>query len=293
MKRPLSMTAFGRGEAGLSRHWTVELRSVNHRFLDIKVKLPREYAVLEDKIKKEIGAVFSRGHIEVSISVAGNRAGQAQVRVDLDLARQYLSCLTELQGTFALPDGPTLAMLVALPDVITEEESEENLDAIWEEIRQALGQALAACLTMRADEGHILKADLVKRLHSFAGTVDAIAAAIPGLLAKREATLKERLAVLLQGVELDPVRLAQEVAIMADRSDVTEEVVRLKSHIQQFTVFMELDEPIGRRLDFLLQEFLREVNTLASKINDTELTHKTVDLKNEVEKIREQVQNLE
>ncbi len=293
MKRPLSMTAFGRGEAGSTRRWTVELRSVNHRFLDIKVKMPREYSVLEDKIKKEISAVFSRGHIEVMVSVADSGAGQAKVRVNLDLAGQYLACLRELQNTFNLQDGPTLAMLAVLPDIITEEEHEDNLDSIWEEIHEAVGQALTACLTMRADEGHILKTDLLARLHSFASTVDAIAIAIPGLLTKREATLKERLAVLLQGVDLDPIRLAQEVAIMADRYDVTEELVRLKSHIQQFTAFMELDEPVGRRLDFLLQEFLREVNTLSSKINDTEVTHKTVDLKNEVEKIREQVQNLE
>ena len=293
MRRPLSMTAFGRGEAGARRRWTVELRSVNHRFCDVKVKMPREYAVLEERIKKEVSAVFSRGHIEVMISVADSAAGQAQVRVNLELARQYMACLTELQTTFDLPDGPTLSMLAARPDVITEEEHEENLDAIWEEIHAALTQALAACLAMRADEGHILKTDLLKRLQSFASTVEAIALVIPGLLSKREATLKERLAVLLQGVELDPLRLAQEVAIMADRYDVTEELVRLRSHIQQFTAFMELNEPVGRRLDFLLQEFLREVNTLSSKINDTEVTHKTVDLKNEVEKIREQVQNLE
>lgn len=293
MKRPFSMTAFGRGEAGATRHWIVELRSVNHRFCDIKVKLPREYGALEDKIKKEVGAVFNRGHIEVIVSMTGNRAGLAQARVNLDLARQYLGCLEQLRGTFNLHGRPSLAMLAALPDVISEEETEDNLEATWEEIREAMGHALTACLRMRADEGHILKTDLLNRLRSFEATVASITTVIPELMAKRQATLKERLNTLLDGVEIDPMRLAQEVAIMADRYDVTEELVRLGSHIQQFRAFMELDEAVGRRLDFLLQEFLREINTLSSKINDTEVTHKTVDLKNEVEKIREQVQNLE
>jgi uncharacterized protein (TIGR00255 family) len=293
MNRPHSMTAFGRGEAGSERTWTVELRSVNHRFCDVKVKMPREYALLEDRVKKEITTLFNRGHIKVLVSVNNNRGAKEQARVNLDLARQYLNCLAELQNTFDLEGKPTLAMVAALPDVISEEVVEENLDAVWTEIREALAQATAACLAMRADEGRILKNELLTRLQGFEATVTGIAGAIPGLVAKRETTLKERLAALLQGVELDPLRLAQEVAIMADRYDVTEELVRLASHIQQFRSFMELNEPVGRRLDFLLQEFLREINTLGSKINDTEVTHKIVDLKNEVEKIREQVQNLE
>ncbi len=293
MKRPHSMTAFGRGEAGNAPQWTVELRSVNHRFLDIKVKMPREFTILEEKIKKEISTLFSRGHIEVLVSMGSNRSAKAEARVNLELAAQYLGCLTELKKAFNLEGSPTLAMLAALPDVINEEEREEDLEQVWTDMRTALAQAMTACQVMRADEGLSLKNDLLARLTGFTLTVEAIASAIPGLVTKREAQLKERLATLLQGVELDPIRLAQEVAIMADRFDVTEELVRLRSHIHQFTTFMELNEPVGRRLDFLLQEFLREINTLASKINDTEVTHKTVDLKNEVEKIREQVQNLE
>lgn len=293
MKRPQSMTAFGRGEAGAEPGWIVELRSVNHRYLDVKVKMPREYAILEDRVKKEIGAAFNRGHIEVLISQGGTRSGTRQARVNLELAAQYLRCLDELQGTFALEGRPTLAMLANLPDVISEEDREDDLEALWLEMRMALRAACDSCRRMRGDEGQILKTDLLRRLQGFAATVDSIADLIPGLVDKRQATLRERLHLLLQGIELDPIRLAQEVAIMADRYDVSEELVRLRSHIQQFLAFMELNEPIGRRLDFLLQEFLREINTLASKINDTEITHKTVSLKNEVEQIREQVQNLE
>lgn len=293
MKRPYSMTAFGRGESGGERRWTVELRSVNHRFCDVRVKMPREYAILEDRIKKEVAAVFSRGHIDAMVILSGGKTQRAQARVDLELAGQYLACLEQLQQSLNLDGKPSLAMLASLPDVITEDKMDENLDEVWCEIREAVVGALAACERMRSDEGQILKTDLLARLMVFESTVEFIAHAIPGLVTRREDQLKERLAALLQGVELDPIRLAQEVAIMADRYDVTEELVRLRSHIQQFRAFMELGEPVGRRLDFLLQEFLREINTMASKINDTEVTHKTVELKNEVEKIREQVQNLE
>ncbi len=292
MKRPLSMTAFGRGEAGGDRSLVVELRSVNHRHLDVKVKLPREYAALEERVKKELGATFSRGHIEATIT-QGQAVSARRAKVNLELAGQYLRCLTELQTTFELKGKPSLALLAALPDVLGDEESSADLEAVWQGLLPALRQAIAASLTMRAEEGQALKHDLLTRLAAFETTVAAIAGRIPDLVARREATLRERLAVLLQGVELDPLRQAQEVAIMADRYDVTEELVRLNSHIQQFRRLMEIDEPSGRRLDFLLQEFLREINTLASKINDTAVTHQTVELKNEVEKIREQVQNLE
>jgi len=292
-QRPHSMTAFGRGESGEARRWTVELRSVNHRFCDVRVKMPREYVILEDRIKKEISSVFARGHIEVLVSLAGGRAQGGRARVNLELAGQYLACLDQLQRSFDLEGRPSLAMLAALPDVIREDEEDESLDEVWAEIREAVAGAVSACLTMRADEGQSLKAELLTRLAGFEATVTTIGQAIPGLVAQREAALKERLALLLAGVDLDPTRLAQEVAIMADRYDVTEELVRLQSHIQQFRSFMNLAEPVGRRLDFLLQEFLREINTMASKINDTDITHKAVELKNEVEKIREQVQNLE
>jgi len=294
MKRPLSMTAFGRGEFGTTRHWIVELRSVNHRFCDIKVKLPREYAALEEKIKKAVNAVFARGHIEVLVSRSDSASSAPQPQVNLPLAAQYLACFEQLRERFILNDDrPTLTWLAACNDVLSQQTMEEDGDTVWEEIAEALRLAIAACLRMREDEGRALREDLLTRLGSFAATVETIAQAIPGLVSKRAATLKDRLDALLNGNEIDPMRLAQEVVILADRYDVTEELVRLRSHIQQFTAFMALDEPVGRRLDFLLQEFMREINTLSSKINDTEVIHKTVDLKNEVEKIREQAQNLE
>jgi len=294
MRHPVSMTAFGRGEfKSDNRQWAVEIRSVNHRFCDISIKMPRKYAALEDKIKKTVGAVFARGHIEVSISQTAGGTQTAKITTNLALAREYRHALQDLQKHLQLTRSPTLRLLAEYPGIITQEELEEDLEEVSGEIDFALRQALAGCLQMREDEGQALKEDLLSRLAEFNAVVSSIEDKIPALVQQKKMALKERLAKLLEGIDLDPARLAQEMAIMADKSDVTEELVRLKSHIQQFHSFMDDTKPVGRRLDFLLQEFLREINTMASKINDTETIHKTVELKNQAEKLREQIQNLE
>lgn len=294
MNRPLSMTAFGRGEAsGQGKCWTVEIRAVNHRFCDIKIKMPRAYGGLEERIKKMTGANFSRGHIEVTVTLAGEPGDQLQLSANLALAREYHQCLMAIRAELGLADLPTLAIMANYRELISATEKEEDMDSAWSALGNAVAAAISDANRMRAAEGATLKQELLQRLESFRATVNEVASLLPSLTAKRHATLKERLTTLLNGMELDPARLAQEVAILADKADVTEELVRLHSHIEQFAGFMELDDQIGRRLDFLLQEFLREINTLASKINDAGLMHITVELKNEVEKLREQVQNLE
>lgn len=294
MKYPLSMTAFGRGEATSGeRTWTAEVRSVNHRYCDIKIKIPHKYAGLEEKIKKQILSNYTRGHVDVFIGFTGNAAETVQLQTNLPLAREYFHCLDALQKDLNLDQSPSLEMIKDYKDVITLLEQEEDLDELWLPIQKALIDALEKCLQMRQNEGASLKEDLVQRLQNFSKGVEAIEMSIPELLRKKEEKLQERLDNLLNGVDIDPVRLAQEVAVIADKSDVTEELVRLKSHIKQFTDFLELDEPVGRRLDFLLQEFLREINTLASKIGDASVAHQSVDLKSEIEKLREQIQNLE
>lgn len=294
MMRPASMTAFGRGEFKTdNRQWTVEIRSVNHRFCDISIKMSRKYAALEDNVKKTVAAVFARGHIDVSISQATGGTLTAKLATNLALAREYQQALQDLQESLQLTKSPTLRLLAEYPGIISQEEAEENLEEVNAEIDAALRQALTGCQKMREDEGQRLKEDLLARLDEFSTIVETIETRIPELLEQKKTSLKERLAKMLDGIDLDPTRLAQEVAIIADKSDVTEELVRLKCHIQQFQAFMGDAKPVGRRLDFLLQEFLREINTLASKINDTEIIHKTVELKNEAEKLREQVQNLE
>jgi len=295
MTTPLSMTSFGRGQqAANSRTWTIEIRSVNHRFCDIKIRLPRKYGALEERIKKEITDSYSRGHVEINIGYSGEEEGAVLLKTDLALARQYRNCLIELYDELGLSSLPDLAMIAGFKEVISAEDREENLDETWlEGIRPALAKALDECMRMRQAEGANLKEDLMGRLISITASAAKIEKMIPRLIDEKRASLEDRLNAILEGIEIDQSRLAQEVAIIVDKADVTEELVRLKSHIGQFEKFLNLDEPTGRRLDFLLQEFLREINTLASKITNSEVAYLAVEIKNELEKMREQVQNLE
>jgi len=292
MKRPLSMTGYGRGETTGAKSWTVEVRSVNHKFLDLSIKIPRKYLGLEERIKKEIGNYYSRGHVDVYVNPGTEAGDNIRLAANLPLARDYYQCLEAIHQDLSL-EAPTLAMIQNYKEIIVAHEEEEDLEAVWPQVSEALTQALTMAQGMREQEGEALKNELSQRLQEFAKTVEAIAQDVPAIVQRRTEKLKERLAVLLQGVDLDPLRLAQEVAMMADKGDVTEEVVRLRSHISQFSGFLAADEPVGRRLDFLLQEFLREINTLASKISDAPTAHLTVELKTEVEKLREQIQNIE
>jgi uncharacterized protein (TIGR00255 family) len=286
------MTGYGRGEVAGAKSWTVEVRSVNHKFLDLSIKIPRKYLGFEDRIKKEIGNYYSRGHVDVYVNPGAEAGDNIRLAPNLPLARDYYRCLEAIREELSL-EAPTLAMIQNYKEIIVAHEEEEDLEAVWPQVAEALTEALAMAQGMREQEGEALKGELSQRLQEFAKTVETIAQDIPAIVQRRTEKLKERLAVLLQGVDLDPLRLAQEVAIMADKADVTEEVVRLRSHISQFSGFLAADEPVGRRLDFLLQEFLREINTLASKISDAPTAHLTVELKTEVEKLREQIQNIE
>jgi uncharacterized protein (TIGR00255 family) len=297
MERPLSMTGFGRGEnIGNGKKWTAEIRSVNHRFLDIRVRLPRQYMLFEERIKKAAAAYYSRGHIDIFLDVVEEEGESGRLRIDLPLAREYHNCLRRIKEDLQLQGEPDLQMLASFKDVIVPGQDEDIAaqDAmIWPVAEEALEAALKNAAHMRSQEGRALKQDLEERLTCFVNVVNRLEASLPEIAGKKESSLKERLENLLAGVDLDPQRLAQEVAIIVDKSDVTEELVRLRSHMQQFESFLSLAEPIGRRIDFLVQEFLRELNTIASKINDAEVAHMIVDLKTELEKMREQVQNLE
>jgi uncharacterized protein (TIGR00255 family) len=297
MGKPVSMTGFGRGESsGEWGSWIIELRAVNHRYLDIGIKLPRRFMGWEDRIKKEISSCHVRGRIDVYVTFNDEGAEAARLKADIRLAREYLSCLKEIARDLSIPGEPDLAMLASYRDIITpcdEEAGGELLEGLWPTFRDAIVAALEECQKMRRSEGETLQKDLVERLFSFQQKIDAIAQSLPRVMEKRESALKERLDILLSGVDIDPMRIAQEVAILVDKSDVSEEIVRLRSHVEQFQGFLDLDEPVGRRLDFLVQEFLREVNTIASKISNAETAHLTVGMKNDLEKIREQVQNLE
>jgi uncharacterized protein (TIGR00255 family) len=294
MKQPLSMTCFGRGEASDGeRAWIVEIKSVNHRYCDVSIRMPRLFSALEDRIRKEVAAVFSRGHVDVTVSVLGSSANAIRLECNRPLAAQYHTIFTELQQQFGYSDPPSLALLASMKDVVTEVEPDEDLEKIWTQVQSALQQALGAGLAMRRREGALLSNDLLDKLGSFRSVVAGIEQAAPEVVQRKAVLLRERLETLLLDVQIDETRLAQEIAILADKVDISEELVRLQSHMGQFEHFLELSEPVGRRLDFLMQEFFREINTMASKIADPAVTHLTVEMKNCVEKMREQVQNLE
>ncbi|WP_319586732.1 YicC/YloC family endoribonuclease [uncultured Desulfobulbus sp.] len=292
--RPRSMTGFGRGEASAEgRTWVAEIRTVNHRFLDQRVVLPRLYNAFEEPVKKMVATILDRGRVDITFSVQGLSAVEPQLVVNESVARQYHRCLQQLIDVYGLDGTVTLRDMLTLRDVITLEEQRPDLDAEWVLISSALGAALKDCDIMREREGQALQQDLLGRLATFESVVRQIDTHIPELQQQRQSDLRLRVGKLLEGLDLDPIRLAQETALMADKSDVTEEITRLDSHMAQFRAFLASEEPVGRRLDFLLQEFLREVNTLSSKISSASIAHLGVEMKNEIEKLREQVQNIE
>ncbi|TKB24136.1 YicC family protein [Desulfopila sp. IMCC35006] len=289
-----SMTGFGRGELEKNgRVWTAEIRCVNNRYLDLKMKLPRGYTPLEEKIRKMVAETHLRGRVDLMLSVSGDFSDLQEVKVNMALAGGYRDALQALSAEFGLVSEITPQILAAYPEVLIREQQDEDLAIVWEMVEKVVATALQNCDTMRCQEGKTLAEDLTGRLQFFEKTIGSIEKSIPELLEQRQKNLQERLDKLLANVQLDPARLAQEVAVMADKTDVTEEIVRLRCHISQFTLFLTEESGIGRKLDFLIQEFLREVNTLASKINDAAVAHLTVDLKSELEKMREQVQNIE
>ena len=289
-----SMTGFGRCESKVGEKvWIAELRCVNNRFLDVKMKLPRGYAAFEDRIRKLVSVWHQRGRVDLVLTVGGEVSEMSRVKVNLDLARNYHQALREITVALQISDDISPGLIASYPDVLIREQESEDPERVWADLEGVLTEALQGCDRMRLEEGGNLKEDLHARLQQFVQTVDTIEQSIPGLLQQRQRNLEERLEKLLGQVQLDPVRLAQEVSILADKTDVTEEIVRLRCHIKQLLTFLEEDVAVGRKLDFLIQEFLREVNTLGSKINDAAIAHMIVDLKSELEKMREQVQNIE
>ncbi len=289
-----SMTGFGRGEIGSGgRVWMAELRCVNNRYLDLKIKIPHGYAALEERVRKKVSTFHQRGRVDLLLAVGGDSSDLVKMHVNVELVRAYKSAMAEIAQELGTEATVDLAFVASRPEVLVQEQQGEDVEAVWPHLEQALEQALGACETMRQQEGSAMVRDLTARLDLFTQTIAKIEAAIPDLLQQREQLLGERLQKLLGNVQLDPQRLCQEVAILADKTDVTEEIVRLQSHIAQFHSFLSEKEAVGRKLDFLLQEFLREVNTIASKINDAAIAYLTVELKSELEKMREQVQNIE
>lgn len=289
-----SMTGYGKGEAATGQGlFTVEVRSVNHRYGEISVRMPRGFLALENDVKKLLANVLKRGKIDVFVQW-DEAAGQATVpQADLVLARAYAGLFRDLAADLELDSGIPLSLVIAQKGVVRDVAAVTDDSELQPALMSAVQAALNAIDAMRSREGEALHADLSARRRQVAQWVGQISERAPQVISEYRQKLKLRLEQLLDGVELDGARLAQEVALMADRCDVTEELVRLASHFAQFDETMELAEPVGRKLDFMMQEMNREINTIGSKSSDAEITSLVIRIKAEMEKMREQVQNIE
>jgi uncharacterized protein (TIGR00255 family) len=288
-----SMTGFGRGSAhGDSFKVHVDMRSVNNRFLDIHTRLPQELASLEVPLKKQIQAALKRGRVDLTVSV--DQMKPASFEINRPLVSGYLAALAELKSEFGLGGDPSLELVAKLPGALQVSQDSGELDAsLVTGVTAAVSQALVALAEMRIVEGQELAAELTARLDSIEAqlpTVEAAASRLPGLYREK---LTRRLQDLLAGGQIDEVRLAQEAVMLADRSDIAEEITRLKSHIVQMREVLHADDEVGKRIDFLLQEMNREANTILSKSNDLAISDAAIVIKTDVEKLREQGQNVE
>lgn len=289
-----SMTGFGRAAGTvLGREATVEIKTVNNRFRDVFARLPRQFSALEEPLKKLVGERISRGRVDLNVQVADGGEREKKVSLDLDLARAYHDILTKLKDEFSLSGEVTLQHLSGFRDIIVFEEEELDLEAFQAELGLVVNEALDRLIEMRTVEGQAIVDDFRSRLAAMSGWVDEIDSRRGTVLEEAKTRLEERIKSLAEGVELDQGRLAQETAYLADRSDITEEIVRLRSHFNQFADVLNNGGVAGRRLEFMLQEINREVNTIGSKSSETAITNRVVDLKTELEKLREQVQNVE
>jgi len=289
-----SMTGYGKGESvHEGGRFIVELRCVNHRYGEATVKLPRALMQFENEIKKRVAERLVRGKIDVFIQVE-NAMALGVPTANMPLARGYLKAFNSIKETLGLEGEVKLSMIASQRDVVTvAAEAEASLEEIPAELTAALEEALRRVDEMRLFEGESLFADFKKRREVLAQLIGRVAARSPMVVAEYAERLKERISQLLTDGALPEERLALEVAILADKCDITEELVRLESHLRQFDETLTRDEPVGRKLDFLLQEINREVNTIGSKANDAQIASVVVELKAELEKIREQVQNIE
>ena len=289
-----SMTGYGRArEMRNGRDITVEVRSVNNRYLDCTVKMPRAYIFAEDRMKARVQQAISRGKVDVFVTIDASAADAAVVAVNEPLARGYYDALTRLKTMFDLSGDITPEVLAKFPDVLAVTKAEEDVEAIAADICAVLDDALAAYNAMRAVEGEKLAADVAGRITTIEAVVGKVEERSPQTVAAYRQRLEAKMQEVLQSTTIDESRILTEAAIFADKIAVDEETVRLRSHIAQLQAMLVSGEPVGRKLDFLIQEVNRECNTIGSKCNDLTIAQDVVNMKAEVEKIREQVKNME
>jgi uncharacterized protein (TIGR00255 family) len=291
-----SMTGYGRAEALLDgRKWTIEVKSLNHRYTEVFVRMPSSMSGLEGEVKRKVGEKLARGRIEVFIRMESEAAQEGEMRCDLNLPllRHYHALLVQLRETLNLRDDISVGMLTGLKDAFIVKEAEVDLEAVWKGMEAVLEEALRALTEMRKKEGEIISRDMLMRVDLIKKGLNVIEGRAPKVVEEYHRKLSERVKELTGGIEIEGARLSQEVAIMADRMDITEEVVRFRSHLNQLDEMLAGDEAAGRKIDFLLQEMNREANTMGSKGNDAEISCRVVEIKSELSRMREQVQNIE
>ena len=289
-----SMTGFGRAQKEIDGYViTVELKSVNHRYFEFSSRVPRQYGFLDEKLKSYINGKVSRGKIECYVTIEALNTDTADVVVNHTLATAYVNALKEIAETYELKDDFGASTISRFPEGLVVRKSDEDEEKLWGYVQEVCSEAIDKFVAMREVEGSKMKDDIYSRGQFILDCVSYIEEHSPQTVKEYNDKLVERVHELLGDVSLDESRILQEVAVYADKVAVAEETVRLRSHIEQLNTFISSDEPVGRKMDFLVQEINRETNTIGSKANDVDIARKVVDIKAEVEKIREQIQNIE
>lgn len=288
------MTGFGRSEQKINgREISVEIKSVNHRYFEFNCKTSRGYAFLEEKLKAYVQQRVSRGKIDLYVSVVCAEETQANVTLNHSLAAGYVEALKEIAAAYGVQDDISVSSVARFTDIFTVHKAQEDEDEVWQSVLPVLDSAMESFMNMRRAEGARMKEDVLGRSKTILSIVEQIDEQSPQTVAQYREKLEERLRELLESASVDEQRLLTEAAIFADKTAVAEETVRLRSHFSQLERFMEAGEPVGRKIDFILQEMNREANTIGSKVQNAPLAHLVVEIKSELEKIREQIQNIE
>ncbi len=289
-----SMTGYGRGQQIIDgREITVEIKSVNHRYFEFSARVPRAYGYIEEKLKSFVQGKVSRGKVEVGVTIFNIEGKDAQIEVNQSIAVGYVEALRKANETIGLNDDLSLSQLIRLPDIFNVVKTTEDEEIIWNLVKTVAEEALDNFVSMRETEGQKMKDDIKSRLAYISDLVGKVEVRSPMVTGAYRERLYNKISEILNDKKIDEQRILTEAAIFSEKTAVDEETVRLKSHIQQFTSLLDSSEAVGRKLDFLIQEFNRESNTIGSKAQDVEITRIVVELKSEIEKIREQIQNIE
>lgn len=289
-----SMTGFGRGHRVLNgRDITVEIRAVNHRYYEFSARIPRSLGYIEEKLKSMLQGRISRGKVEVSVLVCNTEAADEKITINKEIVKEYVDALRSVREEFSLTDDLSLSNILRIPDAFTVVKTETDEEQLWQDIKSAADEALEHFISMREAEGERMKQDVASRLDRIEQWVGIIEQRSPVIVEEYRKRLYDKMCEVLNSTNIDESRILTEAGIFSEKTAVDEETVRLRSHIAQFRTMLESGEPVGRKLDFLVQEMNRETNTIGSKVQDIEVTRIVVDQKSEIEKIREQIQNIE